>query len=235
MQSQLLRSITLAAAFALAAAGPALGQEPAPATGGVQATVGQPGLTVSPGALLDRTVTVRGQTEQGDAGRTVQLERQILDGSWQPIASAVVDPDGAFRATWKTDQLGRVALRASVQRDGAATAAAAPLTAQLTVFQSALASWYGPGFFGRRTACGTKLTRTTVGVAHRTLPCGTPVDIYYRGRILTVPVIDRGPFKKGRAWDLTQAAAEQLGVKATAKVGFLSASGLALTAPAAAK
>jgi rare lipoprotein A (peptidoglycan hydrolase) len=221
MKVHVLRSITLAAAFALAAAAPALGQEPAPATGGVQATVGQPGLTVSPGALLDRTVTVRGQTDQGDAGRTVQIERQTLDGSWQPIASTVVDPEGLFRTSWKTDQLGRIALRANVQRDGAATAAATPLTAQITVFQGAIASWYGPGFFGRRTACGTRLTRKTVGVAHKSLPCGTPVELYYRGKTVTVPVIDRGPFKKGRDWDLTQAAAEQLGMKATVKVGVL--------------
>jgi rare lipoprotein A len=222
MSSPVLRITSLAAALALASVAPAAAQEPAPPTGGVEASLGQPGLTVSPGALLDRTLAIRGQVGAGDAGRAVRIERQVLDGSWQPIAATIVEATGAFRAAWKTDQLGRVAIRALVERDGAATAAAVPLTAQLTVFQPATASWYGPGFFGRRTACGVKLTKKTVGVAHRTLPCGTRVELYHRGKTLTVPVIDRGPFKKGRDWDLTHAAAQQLGVKATVRVGVLA-------------
>lgn len=229
MSPSALRITTLAAAFALAAASPSLAQEPvAPATGGVEASIDKPGLTLSPGALLNRTLTIRGRSEAGDAGRTVRIERLMLDGSWQPVASAVADEQGAFRTSWRTDQLGRVTLRAIVERDGAATAASTPLTAQLTVFQPAVASWYGPGFFGRKTACGTKLTRKTVGVAHRTLPCGTQVELYHRGRVATVPVIDRGPFVKGRDWDLTQAAAQQLGVKATVRIGVLPPAGLPL-------
>ena len=227
-----LRISLLAAAFAAVAAGPALAQVQAP-SGGAEATVREPGLTVSPGALLARTLTVRGQVGESDAGRTVSIERQLLDASWQPIASAVVDPDGSFSAGWKTDQLGRATLRAVVQRDDAATAAAAPLTAQLTVFQPATASWYGPGLWGRKTACGGRLTRSTVGVAHRTLPCGTLVQLYHSGRVLTVPVIDRGPFKDGRDWDLTQAAAKRLGVRATTRVGFLPPAGEPLLAATA--
>lgn len=64
-------------------------------------------------------------------------------------------------------------------------------------------SWYGPGFYGKRTACGYALTTTILGVAHRTLPCGTLVDFLYNGRSVTVPVIDRGPYVAGRQWDLT--------------------------------
>ena len=222
-----LRPITLAAAFALALAAPAAAQQAAP-TGGIEASSGPGGLVVAPGALLGRTVAVRGRSEAGDAGRTVRIERLLLDGTWQPVASTVVGPDGSFTAGWRTDQLGRVTLRAIVDRGGAATAAAAPLTAQLTVFRAATASWYGPGFFGRRTACGLKLARRTVGVAHRTLPCGTQVELYHRGRTITVPVIDRGPFVKGRDWDLTQAAAEQLGITATVRIGFLPPAGVPL-------
>ena len=55
------------------------------------------------------------------------------------------------------------------------------------------ATWYGPGFYGNTTACGIKLTRTVVGVAHKTLPCGSKVTIKYRGRYLRTRVIDRGP------------------------------------------
>jgi len=68
-----------------------------------------------------------------------------------------------------------------------------------------IASWYGPGFYGNRTACGQTYTPEIVGVAHRTLPCGTLVVLEYRGRTLTVPVIDRGPYIAGRTLDLSSA------------------------------
>ena len=68
-----------------------------------------------------------------------------------------------------------------------------------------IASWYGPGFYGNRTACGQTYTPEIVGVAHRTLPCGTLVTLVYRGRTVTVPVIDRGPYVAGRTLDLSNA------------------------------
>ena len=77
------------------------------------------------------------------------------------------------------------------------------------------ATWYGPGFFGNTTACGQTLTRTTVGVAHRTLPCGSRVVIRYDGRTLRTRVIDRGPYANGAKWDLTQAAAKRVGFEYT--------------------
>jgi rare lipoprotein A len=52
---------------------------------------------------------------------------------------------------------------------------------------------------------------TTVGVAHRKLPCGTQVTFSYAGRIVTATVIDRGPFRKGYAWDLTKKTAKRVG------------------------
>jgi rare lipoprotein A (peptidoglycan hydrolase) len=66
-------------------------------------------------------------------------------------------------------------------------------------------SWYGPGFYGHRTACGYALTTTLLGVAHRTLPCGTLITFKNpeNGRTITVPVVDRGPYVAGRQWDLT--------------------------------
>ena len=72
------------------------------------------------------------------------------------------------------------------------------------------ASWYGPGLYGNGVACGGTLRASTVGVAHKTLPCGTKVMISYKGRYLITRVIDRGPYIKGRAWDLTYAAADAL-------------------------
>lgn len=74
-------------------------------------------------------------------------------------------------------------------------------------------SWYGPGFYGRRTACGYALTETLRGVAHRTLPCGTLVTFRNpaSGRTATVPVVDRGPYVAGRQWDLTGGLCRYLG------------------------
>jgi rare lipoprotein A (peptidoglycan hydrolase) len=66
-------------------------------------------------------------------------------------------------------------------------------------------SWYGPGFYGKRTACGLEMTKTLVGVAHRTLPCGTRITFKNpaNGWTVTAPVVDRGPYVSGRQWDLT--------------------------------
>jgi len=68
-----------------------------------------------------------------------------------------------------------------------------------------IASWYGPGFYGNRTACGQVYTPEIIGVAHRTLRCGTMVVLEYRGHTMTVPVIDRGPYIAGRTLDLSNA------------------------------
>ena|SRR5437016_398194 len=84
--------------------------------------------------------------------------------------------------------------------------------------KGAIASWFGPGFYGQRTACGELLTPATIGVAHRTLPCGTLVSVRYRGRRLTLPVIDRGPYRNGVEWDLTSEAARALGIADTVRV-----------------
>jgi rare lipoprotein A (peptidoglycan hydrolase) len=76
--------------------------------------------------------------------------------------------------------------------------------------RSAGATWYGPGLYGRRTACGQVLGPDTVGVAHRSLPCGTTVKFAYHGHSIVTQVIDRGPYSHGNSWDLTLAAARAL-------------------------
>ncbi|MDP9266003.1 MAG: septal ring lytic transglycosylase RlpA family protein, partial [Chloroflexota bacterium] len=74
-----------------------------------------------------------------------------------------------------------------------------------------LASWYGPGFYGNRTACGQTYTAQLQGVANLTLPCGTIVTLTYGGRTVSVPVIDRGPYVAGRTLDLSNATRLTLG------------------------
>jgi hypothetical protein len=64
--------------------------------------------------------------------------------------------------------------------------------------------------YGHRDACGGILRPRALGVANKTLPCGTKVIFRYGGRAIRVPVVDRGPYIKGREWDLSGAAAEAL-------------------------
>jgi rare lipoprotein A (peptidoglycan hydrolase) len=79
-----------------------------------------------------------------------------------------------------------------------------------------IATWFGPGFYGQKTACGQTMTPQIVGVASRKLPCGTLVLVSYEGHQLTVPVIDRGPYAhNGATWDLTWGAANALSIEDT--------------------
>ena len=86
--------------------------------------------------------------------------------------------------------------------------------------QTAGATWYGPGFYGHQTACGQVLRPNTIGVAHRSLPCGTTVKFAYHGHSLVTTVIDRGPYTKGNAWDLTNGAREALGFEGSGQVHY---------------
>ena len=92
----------------------------------------------------------------------------------------------------------------------------------VTVYRPSVATLYGPGFWGRHTACGVRLRRNTIGLVNKTLPCGTPVALYYQGRTLIVPVIDRGPFAHRADWDLTMATGRALGMTGTAPLAATS-------------
>jgi rare lipoprotein A len=105
---------------------------------------------------------------------------------------------------------------------GGVESAPSPAGAALprTSHKGSLATWFGPGFYGQRTACGQVLTPAVVGVANRTLRCGTLVKMSYHGRRVIVPVIDRGPYAhNGAAWDLTTGAAQALGIEDTVRIG----------------
>jgi len=162
-------------------------------------------------ALLRRRVRIAGTAPAGVG--TVSIERRDDAAGWVPVASAAVAPGGRFVALWHPNRLGPLHLRAVGGAPAAGVADEDPSAPQLdvTVYRPGVASWYGPTRPDTTTACGVPLERWTIGVAHRTLPCGTPVAFYYKGRTVVVPVIDRGPFVKGRSWDLTQAAQEALG------------------------
>jgi rare lipoprotein A (peptidoglycan hydrolase) len=86
--------------------------------------------------------------------------------------------------------------------------------------RTAGATWYGPGFYGRHTACGEVLRPDTVGVANRSLPCGTTVKFAYHGNYLITQVIDRGPYTRGNSWDLTNGARTALAFNGAAPVHY---------------
>jgi rare lipoprotein A len=175
-----------------------------------------------------------------------------LPGEWVQAASATVGAGGEFAASWHVNESGSLSVRAVLdsaatniataraaalapRRAAARAAALAPRRAAaqaltfaatpaltLTVYRGAVATIFGPGLFGRRTACGERLEPATIGVASRTLPCGSMVAIYYKGHQLVVPVIDRGPYARHVGWDLTSATATALGMTETARIGALS-------------
>jgi len=86
--------------------------------------------------------------------------------------------------------------------------------------RSAGATWYGPGFYGHRTACGQTLRPETIGVAHRDLPCGTAVKFAHHGHYLVARVIDRGPYSQGNDWDLTNGARRALDFEGSGRIRY---------------
>lgn len=91
--------------------------------------------------------------------------------------------------------------------------------------QSGMASWYGPGFNGRRTASGERFNQNELTAAHRSLPFGTKVRVVdpATGRSVIVRINDRGPYAHGRVIDLSRASAEALGMRGLARVQIVSA------------
>jgi rare lipoprotein A (peptidoglycan hydrolase) len=141
----------------------------------------------------------------------------VLAGSSVSLASAATTAD-KFGVP-SADELERSYARRSMHRsarrgaDGFARAYAKrpDRIGRITKrWHRARVSWYGPGFYGHTMAGGGKLTRTSMVVAHRSLPFGTKVQIAYRGRAVTAVVRDRGPYVAGRTFDLGPGTAKAL-------------------------
>jgi rare lipoprotein A (peptidoglycan hydrolase) len=171
--------------------------------------------------------TVPAPVEEGVGTEAAQLgERTLGEGSTGPDVRTLqailrargygpVKVTGAFDAP-----TGLAVKRFQEQAGLAVDGVVGPQTRPklLALMRVRKATWYGPGLYGNRTACGQRLRRGTFGVAHKRLPCGTRVTFYHEGRFVTVRVIDRGPFRRGVAWDLTAAAARALGMDTTASL-----------------
>ena len=118
-----------------------------------------------------------------------------------------------------SDSLGRYWQRASLFAACTVVTVTPAGAADLKLNQSGLASVYS-GHEGNRTASGEKLALHSLSAAHRTLPFGTLVRVTHsrNNRSVTVRIVDRGPFIKGRVIDLTPAAARSLGFSGLAPV-----------------
>lgn len=86
--------------------------------------------------------------------------------------------------------------------------------------QVGTASWYGPGFHGKKTASGKRFNQNALTAAHRSLPFGTKARVtnLRNGKKIVVQINDRGPHRRGRIIDLSRAAAQQLSIHGASRV-----------------
>jgi hypothetical protein len=182
------------------------------AAGPTRAPAGTPTVTVGArftparheaAVLSTRPVHLRGRLLPAVAGRGVRLEAHSGHG-WRTLSAGRTGARGGYRLSFSPGPAGGQSLRVVFGGDGGNGRAMRP-AGSVAVLHPALASWYNDG---GTTACGF---HAGLGVAHRTLPCGTKVALGYGGRTVTATVDDRGPYAGGRDWDLNQATASALG------------------------
>ena len=150
---------------------------------------------------------LRGRLLPGVAGRTVAVQVS-RHGRWHTLDRAHTRRGGRFTLAVRSGSVGSSRLRVAFAGDGV-NGAIRHRAGRLNVYRASLASWYSLN--GGHLACGGTMTSGTMGVANKSLPCGTMVTFRYRGRSVRVPVIDRGPYSGAREWDLSGATARALG------------------------
>ena len=154
---------------------------------------------------VEKSLSV-GYQEQVSALRSEVASLTIALEETEAEVAALEEDNAALAARLKTAQ------RAAVTPSRS--------TAPSSGWSSAKASWYGPGFYGRRTASGAVLTQGMMNVAHKSLPFGTRILFEYRGRTVTAVVNDRGPFIAGRTFDLGPGTAAALGFEGVQTVRY---------------
>ncbi len=167
--------------------------------------------------LADQRTNVTGTLLEdhrpGQRGLVVALQALGRHG-WHALARVRTRADGRFRISYSPRRLGSTWLRLRFAGDVSEGASHRRL-GKLNVYRLAEASWYGGG---GSLACGGALTSSTMGVANKTLPCGTLVTLRYGDRTVRVPVVDRGPYVTGREFDLTEATKDALGFAGVGQV-----------------
>jgi rare lipoprotein A len=158
-------------------------------------------------------------------GRGVKIKGKVRPGGSRKVVVDVgdkrmktrADAKGRFDTRWRAGSTGTYKVSADARGNARATGASAR-GGRVTAYRTASASWYGPGFYGNRTACGQTLGAGTLGVAHKTMPCGTKLKLRHGSRTVKVEVIDRGPYAAGREFDLTAATRNRLGFGSTGTI-----------------
>lgn len=156
--------------------------------------------------LVGRGLAVRGKVRPSGRHRV----KLVFRGPDSAVRGVTTKANGTFALRWVPGRIGSYAVRAYGVHDRLVGASTSPAR-KLTTYHLAGASYYGPGLYGNGVACGGTLLPGTMGVANKTLPCGTMVKLRYHGHSVTVPVIDRGPYVAGRDYDLTEAVKRKLG------------------------
>lgn len=163
--------------------------------------------------LYGRPAIAQGILEPHLADRMVVL--QVRRGQrWVTLARTLTGAAGRFRLRYVPYRVASSRVRIHFAGD-ATDFATHRSVGRLNAYREAVASWYGGG---GSLACGSMLTSSTLGVANKTLPCGTIVTLRYRGHTIRVPVVDRGPYVSGREFDLTEATKRALGFEGVGEV-----------------
>jgi rare lipoprotein A len=164
--------------------------------------------------VLDgRAARVDGTLRPELGERVVDLQRRGHRG-WQTISHTLTRAHGRFVLRYIPHHLLTERVRVVFPGDASDLGARRNI-GRLSSYRLAGASWYGGG---GSLACGGDLTGSTMGVANKTLPCGTLVTLRYGGRSVRVPVVDRGPYVAGREFDLTEATKRALGFEGVGNV-----------------
>lgn len=157
--------------------------------------------------LEGSAAVVRGTLRPGLKGQPVRLQVRMPWG-YKTVDRVKTGKHGTFRFVLISQRPGTLSIR--VLFPGNKVAKRSQRAAgRVNVFRQARASWYND--YGSPLACGGSLGYGQLGVAHKTLPCGTQLTLRYHGRSVRVRVIDRGPFIAGREFDLTGATKRALG------------------------
>ncbi len=184
------------------------------------------GRTTKPKKIRLRSVTKARAENNAKVGQKVAIRGHVSPGGVRRKVTVKVGGDklhtktnksGDFVTKWKPRSAGTAKVR--VRAAGNLIAAGSKAKAgKVSVFRPAVASYYGPGLYGGALACGGTLSPSTIGVAHKTMPCGTKLTIRYHGREVKAKVIDRGPYVAGREFDLTSATKSKLGFGSTGTI-----------------
>jgi rare lipoprotein A len=214
----LLPIVAVMSTTGLVAAAPGLAQEPPTAEPPLEETSvpdnRQPSTTkikANRHVMAGKSVKVTGTVKPSVEGQQVVVHVPGKDKVTR------TGPGGKFQVKFRVGGAGEYKIKASAQGTDTTTGSESK-SVKVTAYRTAQASWYGPGLYGNGMACGGTLSPSTIGVAHKSLPCGTQLTLRYHGNTVEVEVVDRGPYVGNREFDLTAATKQKLGFPSTGVV-----------------